>query len=40
MLSPGYPQIANLDADPEPEVLLTNVNGLSMIEHDGSAEIL
>jgi len=35
-LSPGYPQVANFDADPEPEVLLTNVNGLAMIEHDGT----
>jgi hypothetical protein len=34
-LSPGYPQIANLDADPEPEVLLTNIDGISVIEHDG-----
>ncbi|HET9987312.1 MAG TPA: VCBS repeat-containing protein, partial [Kofleriaceae bacterium] len=35
-VSPGYPQVANLDDDPEPEVLLTNVNGLSVIEHDGT----
>ena len=35
-LAPGYPQVANLDDDPEPEVLLTNVNGLSVIEHDGT----
>jgi hypothetical protein len=35
-LSPGYPQVANFDSDPEPEVLLTNYNGLSMIEHDGT----
>lgn len=34
-LDPGYPQVANLDADPDPEVLLTNRNGLSVIEHDG-----
>ena len=34
-LATGYPQVANLDADPEPEVLLTNINGLSVIEHDG-----
>jgi hypothetical protein len=37
-LSPGYPQIANLDADPQPEILLTNINGLSMIEHDGTVK--
>jgi hypothetical protein len=35
-LSPGYPQVANFDSDPEPEVLLTNQFGLSMIEHDGT----
>lgn len=35
-LAPGYPQVANLDDDPQPEVLLTNVNGLSVIEHDGT----
>jgi hypothetical protein len=35
-LSPGYPQVANLDDDPYPEVLLTNINGLSVIEHDGT----
>lgn len=35
-LEPGYPQVANFDADPDPEVLLTNASGLSMIEHDGT----
>ena len=35
-LAGGYPQIANLDGDPQPEVLLTNTNGLSLIEHDGT----
>jgi len=34
-LSPGYPQVANLDDDPQPEILLTNINGLSVIEHNG-----
>lgn len=37
-LSPGYPQVANLDADPEPEILLTNTNGLSLIDHDGTVK--
>ncbi len=35
-LVPGYPQVANFDADPEPEILLANMNGLSMLEHDGT----
>ncbi len=35
-VGPGYPSIANLDQDPEPEVLVTNMNGLSLINHDGS----
>lgn len=34
----GYPQIANLDADPEPEILLTNRNGLTVLEHDGTVK--
>lgn len=37
-LSPGYPQVANLDDDPQPEILLTNTDGLSMIEHDGTVK--
>ncbi|MBK9757663.1 MAG: VCBS repeat-containing protein [Nannocystis sp.] len=35
-VGPGYPSIANLDLDPEPEVLVTNMNGLSLLNHDGS----
>ncbi len=35
-LAAGYPQVANLDGDPEPEVLLTNENGISLIKHDGT----
>ncbi|WP_153258334.1 FG-GAP repeat domain-containing protein [Enhygromyxa salina] len=34
-LEPGYPQVADLDDDGLPEVLLTNIDGLSLIEHDG-----
>ncbi len=34
-LSSGYPQVADLDGDTLPEVLLTNAGGLSLIEHDG-----
>ena len=32
----GFPQIANLDDDPEPEVLVTNLDGINVLEHDGS----
>ncbi|HEY4058935.1 MAG TPA: VCBS repeat-containing protein [Kofleriaceae bacterium] len=32
----GNPQVANLDADPEPEILLTSAAGVSLIEHDGT----
>ncbi len=35
-ISPGYPQVANLDDDPDPEVLVTNINGLNLLEHDGT----
>jgi len=35
-LAGGYPQVANLDDDPEPEVLLTNTSGLSLMNHDGT----
>jgi hypothetical protein len=35
-ISPGYPQIGNLDGDPQPEVLVTNQNGITVLEHDGT----
>ncbi|MBL8975836.1 MAG: VCBS repeat-containing protein [Myxococcales bacterium] len=35
-VGPGYPSIANLDLDPEPEVLVTNQSGLSLLNHDGT----
>lgn len=35
-LAPGFPQIGNLDNDPEPEVLLTSSKGVSLINHDGT----
>jgi hypothetical protein len=35
-IAPGYPQIADLDDDPAPEVLVTNGNGLSLLEDDGT----
>ncbi|HEY8377835.1 MAG TPA: VCBS repeat-containing protein [Nannocystis sp.] len=34
-IGPGYPQIADLDGDGFPEVLITNKDGLSVLEHDG-----
>ena len=37
---PGYPQIADLDGDALPEVLVTNENGLSMLENDGTTKFL
>jgi hypothetical protein len=35
-MAPGFPQIGNLDEDPEPEVLITNINGITVLEHDGT----
>ena len=32
---PAHPHIANLDADPQPEIFLTNMNGITVLEHDG-----
>jgi len=37
-IQPGYPQIADLDGDGLPEVLVTNVNGISVLEHDGQTK--
>jgi len=34
----GFPQIANLDDDPHPEVLITNMAGITMLEHDGQVK--
>jgi len=35
-LGAGYPQVADMDGDTLPEVVLTNTNGLALIEHDGT----
>ncbi|PRQ05882.1 FG-GAP repeat protein [Enhygromyxa salina] len=35
-VTPGFPQVANLDEDPEPEILVTNNRGLTLLEHDGA----
>lgn len=32
---PGHPHVANFDDDPEPEVFITNPNGLWLLEGDG-----
>ena len=37
-LKPGFPSVGNLDPDPEPEILLTNGNGITVIEHDGTVK--
>ncbi len=34
--TPAHPQVANLDDDPEPEVFLTNQDGITVVEHNGS----
>ncbi|WP_146157267.1 FG-GAP-like repeat-containing protein [Enhygromyxa salina] len=39
-LGDGYPQVGDLDGDGQPEVLLTNANGLSVIEHDGTIKYM
>ena len=33
---PAHPQIADLDADPEPEIFLTNADGISLLDHTGA----
>ncbi len=37
-IEPGFPQIANLDADPQPEVLIANTNGITLLDHDGTVK--
>lgn len=37
-LKPGFPSVANLDQDPMPEILLTNSNGITVLEHDGTVK--
>ncbi len=33
---PGYPQVANLDGDPDPEIIVNNDGGITILEHDGT----
>ncbi len=35
---PGYPQVANLDDDSDPEVLITSQQGLTLLDHDGTVK--
>ncbi len=35
-VSPGYPQVADLDGDGQPEILVLNEQGISLIRPDGS----
>jgi hypothetical protein len=35
-VQPGFPQVADLDADGLPEVLVNNRAGISLIQHDGT----
>ena len=35
--SPGSRSVADLDDDPEPEVLVINTEGITLLEHDGTA---
>ncbi len=39
-VSPGFPQIGNLDEDEDPEVLVINTLGISLLEHDGTTKYL
>jgi hypothetical protein len=32
----GFPQVANFDADADPEIVLTTSQGLALLEHDGT----
>jgi hypothetical protein len=34
----GFPQIANLDGDPQPEILVNNDQGLTLLDHDGTVQ--
>ncbi len=36
----GYPQVADLDDDPEPEILIEAWDGISILEHDGTVKYL
>ena len=37
-IEPGFPQVGNLDDDDEPEILLINPQGITVLEHDGTVK--
>ena len=37
---PGYPQIADLDNDDDPEIIINNDGGITILEHDGTVKNL
>ncbi|MEM6989511.1 MAG: hypothetical protein AAF721_03410 [Myxococcota bacterium] len=37
---PGYPQVANLDNDDDPEIIVNNDGGITILEHDGTVKNL
>lgn len=37
--APGHPHVADLDADPEPEIVFTNKDGITILEADGSIKL-
>ena len=37
-ITPGYPQVANLDDDPEPEIIVNNSGGITILENDGTVK--
>ena len=37
-VEPGYPQVADLDEDGEPEILINNQSGITMLEADGTVK--
>jgi hypothetical protein len=36
----GFPQVGNLDADPQPEILVSSDSGVTVLEHDGTIKYL
>jgi hypothetical protein len=38
-IQPGFAQVANLDDDPEPEILINSYSGLTVLEHTGAVKI-
>ncbi len=36
----GFPQVADLDDDPEPEIIVNSNAGITILEHDGTIKVL